>query len=167
MHEFVSGRTTGNLQYCTFAESKQCKKALGLSCFLSVLVYCTVGDLGSGVNRWFWYHSNPHRLLERYRYCTWRNKGIVVEQGASHKGIATYVGLVIGVERLMRLRVALPTPRAIVHENLPSNAHVYDCRRRHSGSAFFLWVLALADCRLQALGFGLWLAWRNSNGKVT
>ena len=30
----------------------------------STLVYCTVGDLGSVVNRSFWDHSNPHRLLE-------------------------------------------------------------------------------------------------------
>ena len=30
--DFLSGRTTGNLLYCTFAESKQCQKALGLSC---------------------------------------------------------------------------------------------------------------------------------------
>ena len=39
----LSGRTTGNLLYCTFAESKQCKKGLGLSCFLSVYD-CTVRE---------------------------------------------------------------------------------------------------------------------------
>ena len=66
---FLSGRTTGNLLYCTFAESKQCQKGLGLSCFLSVHTYRYSTTVPSTLLGSYWYFSFLHaRILQQFSF---------------------------------------------------------------------------------------------------